>query len=122
MKHRIPSGLAPLACLPFESQECRSLHWMPLAVRYKLDVCQLCLSLGQWQSLSLESRAFLLREPFATGCGSWFERLAVDRGARPLNEDRIAPGSFAEYVWRKLATGNGKFRSASGNGALHAVS
>ena len=69
--------LAPTACLPFEPEEARSLQWLPLAVRYKLDACGLRLSLGQWQALSEAARLQLLQ----LAAGAEFALRATQAGA-----------------------------------------
>lgn len=69
--------LAPTACLPFEADEARRLVWLPLAVRHKLDVCGLRLSLTQWQTLSRAARLELLE----LAPGTEFVLRAVERGA-----------------------------------------
>ena len=69
--------LAPTACLPFEPAEARSLQWLPLAVRYKLDACGLRLSLGQWQALSEAARLQLLQ----LAAGAEFALRATQAGA-----------------------------------------
>lgn len=55
------NDLSPSACLPFEHECAKSLHWLPLAVRYKLDEAGLKLSLIQWQSLTITSRLGLVK-------------------------------------------------------------
>lgn len=52
---------SPFACLPFEHECAKSLHWLPLAVRYKLDGAGLKLSLNQWQSLTISTRLDLVQ-------------------------------------------------------------
>ncbi len=51
----------PFACLPFEHECAKLLHWLPLAVRYKLDGAGLKLSLKQWQSLAIGTRLELVQ-------------------------------------------------------------
>ena len=71
------TDLAPTACLAFEPDEARSLLWLPLAVRYKLDGSGLRLSLGEWQALPMGTRRELLQMP----AGAEFTRRAVLAGA-----------------------------------------
>ena len=75
---RLPRpDLSPVACLDFEAAEVWALHWLPLAVRYKLDLARARLALSQWQALPLPERERLLRcEP-----GDEFSRLAILAGA-----------------------------------------
>ena len=54
------SRLIPSAALDFESAEARSLAWLPLAVRYKLDRASLHLTLHAWQALSIDKREALV--------------------------------------------------------------
>lgn len=90
--------LAPTACLPLEPDEARSLLWLPLAVRHKLDGCGLRLSLREWQALSLAARQQLLQAP----AGSDFAMLAVEAGAtrdsRLREPVRIDAGKVAETL------------------------
>ena len=77
LAHRLPPDLSPVACLDFEAAEVRALRWLPLAVRYKLDLLRARLSLNQWQALTLPERERLLRcKP-----GDEFTRLATQAGA-----------------------------------------
>ena len=41
-------------------EEFADLHWMPLAMRFRLDVCGLKLPLVSWQSLPFSERLLLL--------------------------------------------------------------
>lgn len=69
--------LAPTACLPSEAEEARSLLWLPLAVRHKLDGCGVRLSLAEWQALPVATRLKLLQVP----AGPEFALLARSAGA-----------------------------------------
>ena len=44
----------------FEEDEFADLNWMPLAFRFRLDVCGLKLPLASWQNLSFSERVLLL--------------------------------------------------------------
>ena len=55
------NDIEPSSCLPFEAERASSLHWLPWAVRFKLDGEGLRLSLQQWQALPLAVRAELVR-------------------------------------------------------------
>ena len=48
----------------FEEQEFAGLHWMPLAMRFRLDVSGLKLTLASWQILPVSERINLLGLPF----------------------------------------------------------
>jgi len=81
----VSPDLTPTRCHDFEPEQAKSLHWMPLAVRYKLDESQLKLKLDQWQSLPLLARADLVRS-----LGDRFAGLAVKAGARPWAPEVVA--------------------------------
>jgi len=70
-------NISPVVCLEFESAKTRSLQWIPLAVRHKLDGAGLKLTLNQWQSLTLATRVDLLRLLPAHG----FIEAALNAGA-----------------------------------------
>jgi hypothetical protein len=120
MKIVLDARLTPTACLPFEPEECRSLQWLPLAVRHKLDECCLRLSLRQWQSIPLAQRNVLLEAPLAADDEARsFALAAMAAGATPgtfrPRASHSALGNtppevfeadatpFARYVARKLA-------------------
>lgn len=92
--------LPPTSCLAQEPEEARSLRWVPLAVRYKLDRCSLHISLDQWHMLPLDVRSALVSLPL--GEGGWFEQLALSAGACMRRVDRSPPATFSEYVHQKL--------------------
>lgn len=73
--------LAPTCCLDFEPTAARALEWLPLAVRFKLDQWQLKLTLRQWQSMDLETRALWVASP----AGDEFRRIATMAGAQALS-------------------------------------
>ena len=50
----------PDSCLRFEHAHVKSLRWLPLAVRFKLDCAGLKFTLDQWQALPLSIRVDLL--------------------------------------------------------------
>jgi|GEM_PF-3837092 len=56
----------PVGLLPWESPDYRTLEWLPLALRFKLDRLRIKLHLKQWQAFTLEDRQQLLRQPFAS--------------------------------------------------------
>ena len=103
--------MEPTACLDFESDQARSLEWLPLAVRFKLDATQLTFSLREWQALSEAQRRELLLAPLAAG-HSGFASRAVAAGASTDTRfsspgaggvlEKEKPSSFAQYVQRKL--------------------
>jgi hypothetical protein len=79
---RLPRpDLSPVACLDFEAAEVWALHWLPLAVRYKLDLARARLSLNQWQALPLRERERLLQ----CELGDEFSRVAFLAGATPFS-------------------------------------
>jgi hypothetical protein len=104
--------MEPTACLDFESDQAKSLQWLPLAVRFKLDATQLTFTLREWQALLEEQRRELMLAPLAAG-HSGFACRAVAAGA--LTDTRFSspgpegvlekekPSSFAQYVQRKLS-------------------
>jgi hypothetical protein len=91
------ADLPPTTCLPTEPGEARALTWLPLAVRYKLDLASLKLSLRLWQALPRSGREALV----ALAPGPSFERLARQAGAFDAPAREPVPASFAEYVARK---------------------
>lgn len=98
MLPRMSTDLPPTTCLPTEPGQARALTWLPLAVRYKLDLASLKLSLRLWQALPRGDREALVGLP----PGPWFERLARRAGAFDAPARQPAPASFAEYVERKV--------------------
>lgn len=64
------NDLTPTNCLPFEPEPARTLQWLPLAVRHKLDEASLKLTLGHWQALPMATRAALLKRLPAQGFAS----------------------------------------------------
>lgn len=55
------NSLSPNMVLDFEDEHARSLHWLPWAVRHKLDCAGLSLTLDQWQALPLLERRTLVQ-------------------------------------------------------------
>lgn len=102
--------LEPTLCLDFEAGQAKSLEWLPLAVRFKLDKTHLTFTLKEWQTLSIELRRELLLAPLAPGHSGFACRAAMvgastdtrlssqdSEGAPEKQELR----SFAHYVQRK---------------------
>lgn len=89
---RMRNDIPPISCLPFESEGARSLHWLPLAVRHKLDGAALRLSLEQWQALPLRSRRDLLCRLPVEG----FAAEARKAGARIAVHHKIRQGVIDE--------------------------
>ncbi len=56
------SAFAPEGLYPFEGPATVSLELIPLSVRHKLDCAEVKLHLPQWQALSVEERAQLVRQ------------------------------------------------------------
>lgn len=52
--------MQPIAVEDFEPPEAQALHWLPLAVRFKLDTVGLKVGLAEWQALPLADRRLLL--------------------------------------------------------------
>lgn len=73
------SAYAPKGFYPFEGPDTVSLALIPLSVRHKLDCAEVKLHLPQWQALSVEERAELVR----CACASADE---VDRYRALLHE------------------------------------
>ncbi|MFS2208279.1 nitrate reductase associated protein [Variovorax sp. Varisp36] len=70
----------PTVCLDFEAAQAKSLEWLPLAVRFKLDKTHLTFTLKEWQTLSVAMRRELLFAPLARG-HSGFACRAAKAGA-----------------------------------------
>lgn len=60
------SAFAPDGLYPFEGPATASLELIPLSVRHKLDCAEVKLHLPQWQALSVDERALLLRQACVT--------------------------------------------------------
>ena len=71
--------MLPTACFDFEPEEAKELVWLPLAVRYKLDVSGLRIGFDTWQALPLARRSLLMSLPV----GPEFENEARRAGASP---------------------------------------
>lgn len=80
---------------PFEGPATTSLELIPLSVRHKLDCAQVKLHLSQWQALSIDERAQLLRH----ACVSDDEVL----GYRALLDDMIGRHQAAPPTPHPLA-------------------
>jgi hypothetical protein len=97
--------MQPDRVFEFEPAAARDLEWLPLAVRYKLDLCGLKIGLNEWQALALEQRQALLRCP----AGRAFDALVLELapGVRRLADragdrsGRQAPPTFAAYLLEK---------------------
>ena len=72
MKNTLPTNL-----FAFERDEFGDLNWMPLGLRYRLDLCGLKLSLSTWQRLEFTGRLQLLELPCdsATEMDAWASNL-----------------------------------------------
>lgn len=102
--------LEPTVCLDFEADQAKSLGWLPLAIRFKLDKTHLTFTLKEWQTLSIELRRELLLAPLAPD-HSGFACRAAAAGASTdtrffslgsegaLEKQELS--SFAHYVQRK---------------------
>jgi len=69
----------PVNLFVFERDEFGDLNWMPLAFRYRLDLCGLKLPLSTWQRLDLTERIKLLERPCRTEAeiAAWASRLKI---------------------------------------------
>ena len=123
--------LSPTCCLEADSADARVLRWLPFAVRFKLDVCGLRMSLAEWQRLPLVQRGALVRAPLEGGAGG-FHALAHACGARADADQRAGTGTgdlaflreddiedwlacatpFAKYVARKIVFGKERHEAA----------
>lgn len=110
--HRPASAmtLEPRGLLPWEVDEYLDLQWMPQAMRFKLDVVGLKLSLKPWQALPIETRHELLQAAFhdAAQHSAWRNRLVAalsEQGLEaatecpPLSEAPFDPA--LEAAWRQ---------------------
>lgn len=80
--------LAPQTTLPWEKENYADLHWMPQAIRFKLDTAGLKIGLKTWQALALQDRQSLLQAPFATPDHkqTWAQHLAQSLSRHNLGE------------------------------------
>jgi hypothetical protein len=101
--HPVPH-VAPVRTFAFESSEARALAWLPLAVRFKLDLCGLRVSLREWQGLTLAQRQALL----ACAPGAAFGAMVLAHVPGARREPASQQGqprfvTFERYLARKLA-------------------
>jgi hypothetical protein len=119
----VTPDISPTTCLDFESAQAKSLQWLPLALRHKLDGARLKLTLKRWQSLAPKVRVNLLRilpeNGFADAALLAGAHVAVGLSERQANMDEAeashllncsreraaqwlaASTSFARYALRK---------------------
>lgn len=71
----------------FEESLAKSLGCIPMAVRRKLDLVGVKLSLAQWTALSVQSRRELLESPVGQDASAW-EKLLVEELSRRGEEIR----------------------------------
>lgn len=87
----------PVRLLSCEPPQARSLEWLPLAVRFKLDAVGLKIRLSEWHALTRDERLALL------GCSSGraFEELLLSfvSAARRIPCSRR---SYGDYLLEKL--------------------
>jgi hypothetical protein len=92
----------------FECPQAQELVWLPLAVRFKLDQCQLRLRLIEWQQMPFDQRTSLLACP----PGEAFRQLLVslvptavptDRSTTPIDLHR--PGWPTELDLQRFLAG-----------------
>ncbi|HSW17933.1 MAG TPA: nitrate reductase associated protein [Ramlibacter sp.] len=102
----MPPRFEPTAVLPFEGPEAQQLQWLPLAMRYKLDVLGLRLTLAQWQALSLEERRLLVTSPVDAGsAAASLRRLLLHMGAAPDPRGRAPDHDFDAYLAARQRSG-----------------
>ena len=97
-----PSPAVPDRVLEFEAPEVHALVWLPLAVRYKLDVIGCRLRLAQWQAIAPAARAALL----ACAAGEPSRRLLLDLvpdATLQAGRDTALIGSYECYLAGRLA-------------------
>jgi hypothetical protein len=88
--------MEPVHLLACEPPEARSLEWLPLAVRFKLDAVGWKIRLSEWQGLARDERQMLLGCPPET-----FEDLLLCL----LPQARRIPcsgRSYGDYLLEKL--------------------
>ncbi len=100
----IPSPVPP-NLFAFERDEFSDLNWMPLAFRYRLDVCGLKMGLASWLSLPFSERISLLGLSFGNENEQviWAARLksamAVCGLGEPVDLERwVDPGTIPDDV------------------------
>lgn len=110
------NDICPTSLLPFEPDHAKTLHWLPLAVRHKLDEAGLKLSLAQWQALSRGVRMDLVRR-----LADEFSSLAVAAGAYVSDNPRSVGHSMDESeVGRLLGCGTDEARRWIANSSAFA--
>jgi hypothetical protein len=94
--------MEPVHILSSEPPQARSLEWLPLAVRFKLDAVGLKIGLSEWQALARAKRQALLACP----PGGRFEALVFCfvPQARRLPCSGV---SYAEYLLAKVPAESG---------------
>lgn len=92
--------MKPDRVLGVEPPEAKTLEWLPLAVRLKLDDCGLKVRLADWQGLAASQRQALLACP----AGSRFRSLvlALVPHARLLPQARRSASSFESYLHARM--------------------
>jgi len=94
--HRVS---ASTVVLESEPRQAHALEWMPLAVRYKLDVLGLSMRLAKWQDLALDVRRALVQLPARTEADLSVCRTAFTAaGAHPDPGRRREWRSFEAYL------------------------
>lgn len=93
--------MQPDRVFDFEPPQARNLEWLPLAVRYKLDLCELKIGLKEWQAIPLEQRDLLVR--CAPGALFDHQLRAMVPTARKLPAAGLhAPPAFDNYVAARI--------------------
>lgn len=96
--------MEPVHILSSEPPQARSLEWLPLAVRFKLDALGLKIRLYEWQALARPKRQALLACP----AGGSFEKLLLCF----VPEARTVPRSGRSYSEYLLAKAPAESRSS----------
>ncbi len=98
------SAFAPDGFYPFEGPATTGLELIPLSVRHKLDCAEVKLHLTQWQTLSVDERALLLRRACSTAGEVRIYRELLDE---MINRHHAVPATphplSGDEAWRDVA-------------------
>ena len=110
--------MTPVNLFSFEREKYADLNWIPLALRYRLDVCGIKLSLAAWQKLSFSDRLQFLDDPFEVESerNVWATRLrkeVADVGGELLSEidQWMDPQTLSPDLAKKFSELEEKFDS-----------
>lgn len=82
----------------FEESLAKSLGCIPMAVRRKLDVVGIKLSLPQWTAFPVDTRRSLLETPLGTDPSGWERLLVAALAAHAEGARRLEVESFPEWA------------------------